>query len=420
MNHKVSRRLALGTTILALLAAPGLAQDKVEIVFRQFDPPTETAGLVAAIDAWNAAHPQVQVRMETLPNGDTQAQLAREVPSGAGPDIQQVAFVWSRDLGRSGLLADLTPMIAANPPGAGIEDFLATDLATLDGKVYGLPWTADTFALAYRPDLLQAKGVALPDTWEELATSAKALSGDGAFGLCFPAGSAPDSGIWILANYYLWSHGKTLVDQAADGTWTVTATEADIAATMGYFNDFFKAGATPESLITVNAWGDPELVGGLGRGDCAMTFFPPATFRAAQGQSEAALQTGPIPAGPATRISHLGGRALGINPASKHPAEAWEVLRYLASAETFKTYNQYPAQKAALAALTFPEAESGYVAMLPQARTFERYISSPIPVSSMTKLINLEFGAVFSGQRTPEEAAKAVVDEMNALLVKGK
>lgn len=413
-------RLALGTTALTLLAAPGLAQEKVELVFRQFDPPTEVQGLVAAIDAWNAANPDVQVLLETLPAGDTQAQLAREVPAGSGPDIQQMAFVWSRDLGRSGLVADLTSLIAANPPGAGYDDFLATELATTDGKIFGVPWTADTFALAYRADLMQAKGLALPDTWEDLATTAKALSADGQFGLCFPAGSAPDSGMWILANYYLWSHGKTLVDETAPGTWEITATEADIAAAMTYFNGFFTSGSTPESLITVNAWGDPELVGGMGRGDCAMAFFPPQTFRAAQGQSEAALMTAPIPKGPFKRISHLGGRALGINPASQHPEQAWEVLRYLTSAETFKTYNQYPAQKAALAALTFPEAEAGYVAMLPQAQTFERYISSPIPVSSMTKLINIEFGAVYSGQRTPEEAAAAVVAELGALLITGK
>lgn len=420
MTSTFWRRMALGTTALALLSAPALAQDKVELVFRQFDPPTEVAGLVAAIDAWNAANPNIQVRMETLPAGDTQAQLAREVPAGAGPDIQQMAFVWSRDLGRAGLVADLTPLIAANPPGAGYDDFLATELAVLDGKVYGVPWTADTFALAYRPDLLAARGVAFPDTWEDLATAAKALSGDGQYGLCFPAGSAPDSGMWILANYYLWSNGKTLVDETAPGTWAVTATEADIAAAMSYFNAFFTSGSTPESLITVNAWGDPELVGGLGRGDCAMAFFPPQTFRAAQGQSEMPLMTGPIPRGPEKRISHLGGRALGLNPASQHPQEAWAVLRYLTSPETFKTYNQYPAQKAALGALTFPEAEAGYVAMLPQAQTFERYISSPIPVASMAKLISVEFGAVYSGQRTPDEAAAAVVSELNTLLAEGK
>jgi multiple sugar transport system substrate-binding protein len=70
--------------------------------------------------------------------------------------------------------------------------------------------------------------------------------------------------------------------------------------------------------------------------------------------------------------------------------------------------------------LAFPQSEQGYVQMLPVAQTFERYISSPIPVSSMTALVNREFGAVFSGQRDPEEAAAAIIQQLNELLARGK
>jgi len=424
VKHLLSKRSALKSLLIALLASQvgaASAQEPVQLVFRQFDPPTEIAGLVAAVDAWNASHPDIQVKLETLAGGDTLAQLAREVPAGAGPDIQQMAFVWTRDLARSNLVLELGALAAANPPGAGIEDFLATELATLDGKLFGVPWSADTFAVAYRPDLLEAAGVAFPGTWDELTAAAKTLTnGDGQYGFCFPAGSSPDSGIWILANYYLWSNGSALVEEASPGQWQVGVTAEDLVGAMSYFNGFFEAGTAPESLITVNAWGDPEILGGLGRGDCAITIFPPQTFRAAQGQSEQPLLTGPIPAGSDKRISHLGGRALGINPNTKHPEAAWEFLRYLVGPETFKTYNQYPAQKSLLDSLDFPEAEQGYVEMLPQAQTFERYISSPIPVSTMTALINREFGAVFSDQRTPEEASQAILSELESLLARGK
>lgn len=408
------------TSWVALGAGATWAQDRIELTFRQFDPPTEIAGLEAAVDAWNAANPDIQVKLETMSGADTLAQLAREVPAGTGPDVQHLAFVWTRDLARSGLLLELDPLIGAEAPGAGIEDFLALDLAELDGTVYGIPWSADTFAMAHRPDLLEAAGVTtFPDDWEALAAAAETLSGDGQFGFCFPAGSAPDSGMWILANYHLWSNGGTLIDQSADGAWEVVATADDVAATMRYFDSFFRNGSTPESLITVNSWGDPELVGGLGRGDCAITFFPPQTFRAAQGQSEAPLMTAMIPAGSEKRISHLGGRALGINPNTEHREAAWSFVRYLVSPETFATYNQYPAQKSVLGELEFPAEEQGYVEMLPLAQTFERYISSPAPVSSMSALINREFGAVFSGQRTPEEAGEIVVQELNEILERG-
>ena len=58
--------------------------------------------------------------------------------------------------------------------------------------------------------------------------------------------------------------------------------------------------------------------------------------------------------------------------------------------------------------------------MLPLAQTFERYISSPIKVSTMTALINREFGAVYSGQRSADEAAAVVIGELEGLLAAGK
>ncbi|MBY5760332.1 sugar ABC transporter substrate-binding protein [Rhizobium leguminosarum] len=427
-KNGMGRPLIFAATTAAVMifaVAPSVAQEKVQLTFRQFDPPTEIQGLIAAVDAWNSGHPDVQVKLETMSGGDTLAQLAREIPAGAGPDVQQLAFVWTRDLARSKLLLDLSPLIQSNAPGAGTDDFLALDLATLDGKIFGLPWTADTFSMAYRPDLLQAAGVSnFPDSWDDLAAAAKKLTTEGGeteqYGFCFPAGSAPDSGMWTLVNYYLWSNGSTLVTEESPGKWKVSVTPEQLAGTMNYFNQFFVDGTAPENLITVNAWGDPELIGGLGRGDCAITFFPPQTFRAAQKQSDKPLLTAPIPKGTEKRISHLGGRALGINPNTKHQKEAWEFVKYLVGPETFKTYNQYPSQKSLLSQLQFPPAEQGYVTMLPLAQTFERYISSPIKVSSMTALINREFGAVFSGQRNPDEAADVIIEELNDLLARGK
>jgi multiple sugar transport system substrate-binding protein len=274
--------------------------------------------------------------------------------------------------------------------------------------------------MAYRPDLLKAAGVdSFPSTWEDLAADAKKLTKGNQYGFCFPAGSSPDSGVWFLINYYLWSNGSTLVDQDSSGKWKIMATADQLAKDMEYFNGFFKDGSTSEDMITVNDWGDPEIVGGLGRGDCAITFFPPQTFRAAEAQSKAPLLTAEIPAGSVKRISHLGGRALGINPNSKHVKEDWEFIKYLLSPDTFKTYNQYPAQKSVLKTLDFPTSEEGYVKMLPQAITFERYISSPIPVPSLQRAVDARFGAVFSGQSSAQDAAKALVEDLNTLLARG-
>jgi multiple sugar transport system substrate-binding protein len=426
--HRRSLLGAAGMAAVPLLAShprAAMAQDEpVEIVFRQNDPPVEIGGLEQAIEQWNASNPNIQVKLENIAWADAQTQFVREVQAGGGPDIAQLAFVWPRDLASTGLLLELDSYIEGSE--LALDDFLATELAVRDGKTYGIPWSADTFVIAYRPDLLEAAGVTVPagevwdpGTWDAFRDVAEQLSdGENQFGFGFPAG--PDGWTWFLANYYLWSNGTTLLEDTGDGTWAPGVTAEELTQALDYFASFFERGITPESLIAVSTPGDPQIVGGLGRGDFAMSFFPPATFRAAQAESESPLATALIPSGSETRISHLGGRMLGINPGTEHPEEAWQVIAYLVSADTFATYDQYPARTSILEAFETPEGEEAYAEMLPQAITFEQYISSPVPVTSLQEAVNRTFGAVFSGQQSSEEAGGALVDELASLIERGK
>jgi multiple sugar transport system substrate-binding protein len=344
--------------------------------------------------------------------------------------VSQVAFVWTADLGRNGLLTELTPLLEESPVGQGVDDFLGTDLGTVDGKIYGVPWTVDTMVLAYRPDLFEAGGVTdFPATWPELQETAQKLTldkdGDGRtdqYGFCFPAGSGPDGAIWFIVNAYLWGNGKTFIQEDGSGGWEIGVTPEDMAEVMTYFQWFFDQGVTPESLIAVSWEGDPEMVGSIARGDCAMTTIRLTTYRLAAEQSEQPIVMALMPEGEERRVSHLGGRALALNPNTEHPEEAWEFLKYLASAETFKTYNQFPAQKSLLAEIqpTLPEEEQAYAEQLTYGITFRDYIFSKTTVSSMWETTAREFGAVFSGQKTIEQASNDLVANMETLLAEGQ
>jgi multiple sugar transport system substrate-binding protein len=406
------------------------AASAAELLFRQADPPGEVEGLVAAVNAWNASHPNIHVRFETVPWKDAQAQLVRELQAGGGPDVAQIAFVWTAALGRSGLLKDLTPLIKTSPPGKGMPDFLATDLGAVGDKIYGVPWTVDTATMVYRPDLLAKAGIAkFPDTWEELARAAKRLSVDtkgtgriDQYGFCWPAGSGPDGATWFIVNAYLWGNGKTFIRQAAGGKWEVGVTPQDVAGVMRYFKSFFDGKMAPESLIAVSWEGDPEVAGSLARGACAMSNFRLGTFRTAAKQSAQPIRMALVPQGSVKRASHLGGRTLAINPNTKHPNESWDFLKYLASSATFKTYDQFPAQKALLAEVQarLPEAEKAYAEQLTYGTSFRDYIFSGANVNGMWAATNREFGGVFSGQKTVEQGSADLVKAMNALLGEGK
>lgn len=422
--------LLILSVVLLLIASSISAQEITEIVFRQGDPPVEIEGLTERIEEFNETNTLgIRVRVETVPWTDALAQYSREAQAGGGPDIIHLGFVMTNDLVNGNLLTDLRPFIDADPEAfaSPYDEMLGRDMGEFDGGVFGIPWTVDTFVLAYRPDLFEAAGITeFPQTWAELQTAATALTQDtdgngrtDQYGFCFPAGSGASGGMWFLVNYYLWSNDVFLVEQNEAGEWEVGATAADLADAMTYYNSFFEAGSAPQSLIAVSSWSDPELVGGLARGDCAIGFHPPSSLAVAQSQTDITLMTHPMPMGSVRRIGHMGGRVLGMNANTDNPEAAWEVIKFLTSAEALASYPQFPAQPALLEQLTFAEGQMGFVEQLPLTITLNQYVFSPAPVTSMWNATNAEFASVYSGQKTVEQASADLLGQIEQILADG-
>jgi multiple sugar transport system substrate-binding protein len=408
--------LALATTA-ACSGADSADDGPVKLVFRQFDPAGEVKGLQAAVDSWNKSHPDIQVDMQTLSPNNVQ-QLAREANSGSGPDIAQVAFADVAFLAKPKILQPLDELMDKDPLAAGGDDLLATDMTDLDGKRWALPWTADTMALAYRPQALTAAGIAKPPTtWEELADDAVKISrqtGGKTAGFCFGAAGSATATQWFAINYYLWDHGHALVTKGQDGSWQAGLSQQDLKSAIDFFAGLFTSGATPKAFLSIDNYSDPAIANGLANGSCAMTYEPPQTFATLAKQANGSVTTAPVPGGLKDGATHLGGRALAINRNTEHPEAAWQFMKYLASAATFKTYQQYPASKSTLSGLDVPKDQQGFVAQLPHSRSFARYIGSGMPVASIQQLVNQQFSAVYSGQSSSDQAAKAILDGLTS------
>ena len=394
----------------------GSGDGPVMLTFRQFDPPSETGGLQAAVAAWNSSHSNVQVKMETLGGDNAAQQFAREANSGSGPDVVQIANVNVKDLAKPKILMPLDSMAAKSPPETPVDQYLALDLARFGAKTWALPWTVDTYALAYRPADLKAAGLQPPTTWPELATEAAKLStsGKSRSGFCFPGASGPGAGQWFPINYYLWSHQPALVKNV-NGTWQVGVSQAQLASTIDYFNSLFTSRATAKSFIAVEDMTDPQIVNGLVQGTCAMTMMPPQTFRQARGDDKSLL-TAPMPDGLMDGATHLGGRMLGINASTKHPQQAWDFIRYLNSSDAFTHIDQYPAARTVLNKMKVPAGEQGFQQQLPHAVTFGKYIAGPVPVTTLQKITNAQFGAVYSGQKDSQAAAQTIISQIQSEL----
>jgi multiple sugar transport system substrate-binding protein len=390
--------------------------ETVHLVFRQFDPANQIDGLVTAVDGWNKDHPKIQVKLETL-SPDNPQQFAREANSGSGPDIQQIGYANVSLLANPKILLPLDDLMKKDPLKPGIDQYLATDMTKLNGKNWAVPWTADTMAMVYNPAVLEASGISTPPTtWEQLASDARTVaktSNGKTQGFCFAASSAPTSAQWFPINYYLWNHGWNLIEKKGDA-WQTGVTQKQLASTIDYFNSMFTSGATSASNISLSDYADPQIAGALSDGSCAMTYEPPQSFRAIEKQSKADLATAPIAGGLKDGSTHLGGRALGINRNTANPEAAWEFVKYLTSATTFKTYQQYPASKSTLTTLSVPKSEGGYTKQLPHSVSLAKYIGSGMPLATVQQLVVQQFTAVYSGQSSSDDAAKAILNGLES------
>ncbi len=418
------QRLMLATA-LGTMAVPALAQ--TEITFRYNDP--DVATIEAAVEAFEAQNPDISVEVQRIAWPDARTQFLREAAVGTGPDVVHVAFVWPQELGRAGAVMPLNDMIEGGELPSAFDNFIATDLAQgPEGEIYALPWTTDTFTLVYNSELLEQAGVTPPTTWDGLLEASRKIAADtGKTGFGFPAGSAALNTTWFLANYYWWSHGKNLVEQAEDGSYRMGLSEADIVEVIEYLQAFIGEGGNPDANISASNWSDPAIMEAIASGEQAFGFMPPgtlreivATYQERSGSDETPFRTTTIPEGTDGAISHVGGRSLAINVNTEHPEEAWKLIEFLSSGEFFTEHLtvQLPAQKDLLDKLEFGPELSGYTDQLQNARSWGDYANPFTPIGSMQAELGREFGSVFVGEKSAEDAAASLVATIEDMLSK--
>ncbi|HEY1328181.1 MAG TPA: extracellular solute-binding protein [Casimicrobiaceae bacterium] len=415
--------LLLGT---AIAIGPALAQGTVNLTFRFND--TEEKELRSALDQFEKQNPGIKVALQRIGWRDARDQFLREAAVGQGPDVVHVAQVWVKEMGKAGAVRPLNDLIKSSPPGNGFTDFMAQELAQdKDGKIFGLPWTTDTWAMVYRTDLLKEAGITkLPDTWKELHDdSAQVKQRTGKAGFGFPAGGSASGAIWFLANFYWWSNGKAMVVQKPDGSYGMNLTTADIVDCMRYFKSFLTEGHNPTSNLSASDAHDPAILQALVNGQQAMAAMPPNTYKqvlemytAANPGKPLPFVSGPFPKGSVTRSSMIGGRMLVINANSKHPQEAWKLIEYLASEPIFTKYytTQFPAQKTLLKNVNWSPELKGFAEQLGYARTWGPYSDGPASIGSMWNATGRAFSAALSGQRSEQDAAQELVQAVSKLM----
>jgi multiple sugar transport system substrate-binding protein len=198
-------------------------------------PPTnqsfEYLSIKRMVDEYEKANPNVTINLQYV-NSDYALQKATVALQGdKAPDISYQYGTNMPQLAQTPKLVDLTQKVQES--GFNWSDFFDGEraVATVDGKVLGVPALVDNLAVVYNKDLFKAAGVPTPTpdwTWDDFRSAAQKVTdpANKVFGLAFPADGS-ETMVWQY-EAMLWEAGGDILN--ADNTQAVFNSDAGVRA----------------------------------------------------------------------------------------------------------------------------------------------------------------------------------------------
>ena len=338
-----ARNVALGAArllVAAVLLAGAAAASAVELTLWVMPVTTNAQhDIPELLQPWLAQHKDVTVKVTVLDWESGWNKITAAAASRRGPDLLELGSTWM-------------PAIAAM---GGLERLDAAQLAQVDGGapffaqlwkttqvfgrpgVYGLPWYADVRAAFYRTDVFRQAGVDPKQafaSWDGFRSALRRINGLVVGGRRVAALAYAGKNDWNVVHNlapWIWNAGGDLL--SADARHSALASPQALRAI-----DFYSSLAV-EGLVPSNALEKDSdiLEGAWVGGDYGVIFSGPwlmrRIFEAPKGSVvQTNFDVAPYPAGDHGHATFFGGSNLAIFKGSRHKAQAWELMKYLASA----------------------------------------------------------------------------------------
>ncbi len=184
------------------------------------------------------------------------------IANGDAPDVLNIDVF--ADYQSEGLLLPAEEWCSAETYAKMYPSFL--DQSVVDGTVWAVPDLASARALYYNKDILDAVGVSVPTTWDELIDVCKAIKAYDSNIYPWGVDMTTDEGQACFA-YYTWNNGGGFVD--ADGNWILNCPE-NVEA-IEFIVGMVKDGLTSSAPTTENRY---DLQDMFGAGKLAMMIGP--------------------------------------------------------------------------------------------------------------------------------------------------
>ncbi|ALV46605.1 ABC transporter substrate-binding protein [Arthrobacter alpinus] len=291
-----------------------------------------TDGIKAAIPEFEK---ESGLKVELTQLGEDQLSDQYNVKLNAGSDEIDVMMYRPLQEGKSfaqnTYLADLTEHVSANAEW-NWDDYQAGPkvATTFEGKVVGVPIITEREVLYYRKDLLEAAGLKVPATMEELESAAKTISEANAGIAGFVARTNKSAAVTQFSSF-LYSFGGDFTDSSGKAAVSSEAAKKAYAYYGGLIHNY-----GPENVSTDMSW--PEAMAIFTQGSAAFYTEADSLYKNATDPAKSKVSDkvgfAPIPAGPAgSKPYNIPSWGLAINSASGNQDNAWKFIEWATTKE---------------------------------------------------------------------------------------
>ncbi len=370
----------------------------------------------AVVDAFEAAHPEINVELELTNYNDIFVKFQTQVAGGTPPDVISMNFENLRSFATRGAVEPLGDRIAAEGFDTSIYYENTLDMHTVDGVVYGLPATFSDNVLYFNKKMFDDAGIAYPDAtwdWTKLVEVGrqfvKDVDGDG---LADTYGYGP--AWWPM---YLFQWGTNMLSDDVSSC-TLNAPEA-LEALNAYAALFADDGISANRAAQATQ-GDYDrfIAGNLAMFSAGPWAVKPFNDAISGFEWDIAHQ----PAG-AEQGTFLYSNSYAIAAAAENKDAAWEFIKFASGPEGVQIRQQGQFEIAAVKSVAesiFVESMQGQSPASPQifmeATAYGRRLPDHARFGEILDAAQAELDLALVGDKTMEDAMNAACTAIDAIL----
>jgi ABC-type glycerol-3-phosphate transport system substrate-binding protein len=259
-------------------------------------------------------------------NEAIQKQVAAFAAGSSSYDVVQVDSIYLKGYAKAGHLLPLDDLVPADELKDFFSDIPQTfkEMYGADGKTYGMATIGNCQRLIYNKAHLDAVGLGVPQTWDDLLTASQKVVNPAANRFGFIAGTerlAKAFSVWLPI---YWANGGVLFD---DKMKPVFADQNGIE-TLSFLLELVKTMPPGGAAYTE---GDEVKAMATGLGTLDPVAWIPDAYVTADAKTKAELQSGVPPKGKVTSAPVMGGLGLTVSKYCQDPKPAAQYVAWFNS-----------------------------------------------------------------------------------------